>query len=380
MHLESVLESLLLESELPRLDRWFAARAKRENWSNKVQHSVWDQLRRAMACATEMNQTRLLDGENGWDDFRRALVGHHREWAEAARVPASTAQNLRSGVPGWLVPELDARRVLSRWSDAQTNEFLASQAVGLPVHVRFLTSSEGLALRQELQAKGHLTESNGITQYLGPRSELSGLLSSGLLDIQDASSQLSLSELDLRPGQRVWDLCAGNGGKTTLIADALSNRGVVMATDTSPGKLKALRKRVAVQGWQTVRTQSWDGKTLPPFGREVTNQGGFDRVVVDAPCSASGTWRRDPEARFRVTRKGLGELSEIQLKVLRLGWSVLRSGGRLAYVTCSWIPLENEKIVEAFLAGNTAKVVARRLIGTPFQESNTMMSFVLEKS
>ncbi len=380
MHLERVLESLLLERELPRLDRWYAALAKKENWSYETQRKLWDNLRRAMACATAMDETQSVDGERGWEDYRKALAGHHRVWAQASLLPALTAQSARLGVPSWLVPALAARRRLSGWSDTHTSKFLASQTRGLPVHVRFLTSREGLDLRQKLAGKGHLSTYEAIAQYLGPRKELSGLLSSGLMDIQDASSQLSLSELDLRQGQRVWDICAGNGGKTTLVADTLGNHGVVVATDTSPRKLTVLKKRVSRQKWQTVRTQLWDGEKLPLFGLEITKNGGFDRVILDAPCSASGTWRRDPEARFRLTKEGLNELMAIQLKLLRLGWSALKFGGRLAYITCSWIPSENEGVMEAFLSGVPAKLLSQQILGTPHQEANTMMSFVLEKS
>jgi len=162
-----------------------------------------------------------------------------------------------------------------------------------------------------------------------------------------------------------------------LAAAELRGKGAVFATDVSEGKLRSIKERVRRSGWQNIRLLGWDGEELPEFGAELRQ--GFDRVIVDAPCTASGTWRRDPDGRYRVTPSGLAELNRHQARLLRLGWKALKPGGRLAYVTCSWLPRENETVVDAFAAETGARVLHQDLLGLPSFDANTLYSAILEK-
>ena len=153
----------------------------------------------------------------------------------------------------------------------------------------------------------------------------------------------------------------------------------MVATDVSEGKLKVLKERVRRSGWQNIRLLAWDGESLPDFGPEMASRGGFDRVIVDAPCSATGTWRRDPEARYRLFPRSLTELSRHQERLLRLGWAALKPGGRIAYVTCSWLTSEDEDIVAGFVAETGAVLVHQGLLGLPAFDANTEFTAVLEK-
>ena len=288
-----------------------------------------------------------------------------------------------AGFPGWLKGALDSRVRLSSWSADQLSLFLEAQETSAPVHVRFRYGSEGeaCARRWKDAKKIEPSEVVGIFQFSGTRGiEGNDDWNRGLVEIQDAASQLSLVRLELRPGHRVWDVCAGQGGKTLLAAHELRGKGALVATDVAEGKLKTLKDRVRRSGWQNIRLSLWDGEQLPDFGVEVNSRGGFDRVFVDAPCSASGTWRRDPDGRFRLSPRALNELSKHQSRLLRLGWAGLRAGGRLAYITCSWLPSENEEIIESFLVETGARLLHQELLGLPLFDANTLYVATMEKA
>ncbi|NNM54318.1 MAG: RsmB/NOP family class I SAM-dependent RNA methyltransferase, partial [Spirochaetales bacterium] len=153
------------------------------------------------------------------------------------------------------------------------------------------------------------------------------------------------------------------------------------ATDVAEFKLTELKKRVARAGWQNVRVQLWDGRLRPTLPREAQVRGGFDRVVVDAPCSASGTWRRDPDARYRLNPGVLKALEDKQATLLQHGWEALRPGGLLTYITCSWLPRENEDQVLSFekRAGSQSHRRLERMLGLPAYDANTMFICQWEK-
>ena len=379
MTLETLLDRLLRETELPYLDRWFAGICRENHWNIGEQRVLWDGLRRSLAGALGLVPAAKQDGDSSWALVRGALMGKSSQWVRAT-WKTSPSTPTEAGVPGWLLPQWDARVARSKWSPEQQLLFLGSQILAAPFHVRLSPSPAGMQLRELWLANGKLTiASDGALICGGEGRELPSPLRNGLCGIQDGSSQKCLLGMDLRPGLRVWDVCAGNGGKTLLAAEALENRGVLVATDIASGKLKNLKERVRRSGWQNIRLQHWDGENLRDFGREVEKRAGFDRVIVDAPCSATGTWRRDPEARYRITRSGLSELTRHQSRLLSLGWSALKPGGQLVYITCSWLPEENEAQVEAFLERNPGRLLNQSEWGLPHDDANSMFSAVLQK-
>ncbi len=380
--LTDLLSDLLAEEQLPAVDRWFSHRAKALGWPAARQKHYWDALRRALARGYSL----LSDGSTaevcGWGGFRIALRGRAGEWAIRADHPGHEISDpLMAGIPGWLRPALEDRIVRSNWGAAEVGVFLESQETPAPVHVRFRDGIDGVcALRFRAAKQVEESDVQGLFQLSGDRGLEGGSeWSQGLVEIQDASSQLSLVRLGLRPGQRVWDVCAGQGGKTLLAAQELRGKGTLVASEVSAAKRKALKDRVRRSGWQNIRLLEWDGNELPDFGPEMRNRGGFDRVIVDAPCSASGTWRRDPEGRFRLSPMGLRELHRHQARLLRLGWDALKPGGSLSYITCSWIPSENEEIVQVFCAESGAEVLFEELLGLPLFDANTLYVATLEK-
>lgn len=176
----------------------------------------------------------------------------------------------------------------------------------------------------------------------------------GVFDVQDEGSQLCALLVDARPGMSVMDLCAGAGGKTLALAAQMNNKGRLIASDLSVTRLERSKLRLRRAGVHnaTLRVLEEHDKWLK---RQTSAQGGsFDRVLVDAPCTGTGAWRRNPDARWRLTPDNLANLTATQDAVLEQGAQLTRPGGRLIYVTCSLLPDENEDRVAAFLAKNGA--------------------------
>jgi 16S rRNA (cytosine967-C5)-methyltransferase len=168
------------------------------------------------------------------------------------------------------------------------------------------------------------------------------------LAIQDEASQIVPELLQVRSGDRVLDLCAAPGMKTSLLADAVGD-GLVVACDSSSRRLQTLRKLLPrlTANVRAARVVRLDATQPLPFRQS------FQGVLVDAPCSGTGTLGRNPEIKWRLTPKDLERLPAMQRTVLSSALSVLAPGGRLVYATCSLEPEENEKVVESVLAATS---------------------------
>lgn len=166
----------------------------------------------------------------------------------------------------------------------------------------------------------------------------------GHIEVQDAGSQIASATLGARPGETVVDLCAGAGGKTLALAADMQGAGRLVACDTDRGRLSQLPPRAARAGADGI-----DMRLLDP-GQEAAAladlMGHCDAVLIDAPCSGSGTWRRNPESRWRLNRERLARLVHTQAQLINLGTRLLRPGGRLVYVVCSLLPPEGEAQLE----------------------------------
>lgn len=165
----------------------------------------------------------------------------------------------------------------------------------------------------------------------------------GSFVVQDESSQLVTRALAARPGEMVLDLCAAPGGKTTAIAADMADRGVLVASDVRPRRMRLLSQTVSASGAHSVRLIQVAADGALPFSQQ------FDRVLVDAPCSGLGTIRRDPDIRWRRQEQELAGLAGRQVALLERAAAVVRRGGRVVYATCSSEPEENEAVVATFL-------------------------------
>jgi 16S rRNA (cytosine967-C5)-methyltransferase len=165
-------------------------------------------------------------------------------------------------------------------------------------------------------------------------------------EIQDAGSQLVAAAMGAQPGMTVLDLCAGGGGKTLALAAMMANRGRIVAADVDRGRLSRLAPRAAKAGVTIAEP------LLMNPGREAETLGDLraDAVLVDAPCSGTGTWRRNPEARWRLTPALLARYGETQARLLDLAAAHVRPGGAVVHVVCSLLDAEGADQVDAFLA------------------------------
>jgi len=186
-------------------------------------------------------------------------------------------------------------------------------------------------------------------------------LTGGLLYVQDEASQLVSRFLAPGKGERVLDLCAGAGGKTTHLAALMGNEGEIVAADIQAGKLEALEATARRWGITAVKTAVVDAADAA----STASLGSFDRVLVDAPCSGLGTLRRNPEIRWHLTARKLGEFPPLQKRILGNAAACVKGGGVLLYSTCSVMPEENEGVVEAFLEGHRDFIPARPPAGFP---------------
>ncbi|MDA9552933.1 RsmB/NOP family class I SAM-dependent RNA methyltransferase [Emcibacteraceae bacterium] len=195
----------------------------------------------------------------------------------------------------------------------------------------------------------------------------------GLVEIQDEAAQLAVKYVELKPGQQVMDLCAGAGGKSLAAAGYMKNKGQIYAFDISENRLKDLKvraKRSKHHIFQSfVLTSKNRGAKLAEYKEKM------DRVILDVPCSGSGTWRRNPENRWRLTPESLDEYIAIQKSLMAEAWDAIKVGGRVAYMTCSVLKNENENQIEWFLNEyKNAKLIPIRKQGIEQLEGTLQLS------
>lgn len=172
----------------------------------------------------------------------------------------------------------------------------------------------------------------------------------GLFEVQDASSQRVAELLDVQPGMRVVDTCAGAGGKTLHLAALMENKGQIIALDIFGNKLKELKRRAKRAGAHNVETRSIDSTKVI---KKLSNSA--DRVLIDAPCSGLGVLSRNPDAKWKLQPEFLEKIKNTQLEILEKYSRIVKEGGKLVYATCSILPSENEKQVQKFLKTEIGK-------------------------
>ncbi|CAH1648908.1 RsmB/NOP family class I SAM-dependent RNA methyltransferase [Hyphomicrobiales bacterium] len=180
----------------------------------------------------------------------------------------------------------------------------------------------------------------------GPSLQTEPGFFAGAFEVQDEGSQLVTLLAGARPGQIVIDLCAGAGGKTLALAALMANRGSLYATDLDSRRLAPLHDRVTRSAASIVEVRIPRSRGHEPLA-DVAGQA--DLVLVDAPCTGSGTWRRNPDAKWRVRPGALAERIKDQAEVLARAAKLVKPGGRIAYITCSMLPEENDEAIRAFL-------------------------------
>ncbi|EIJ37213.1 tRNA/rRNA cytosine-C5-methylase [Galbibacter orientalis DSM 19592] len=172
----------------------------------------------------------------------------------------------------------------------------------------------------------------------------------GFFEVQDASSQLVADFLDVQPGMRVADTCAGAGGKSLHLASKMDNKGQVIALDIYGNKLKELKRRAKRNGAHNIETREIDStKVIKKLHDKM------DRVLIDAPCSGLGVLRRNPDAKWKLQPEFIENIKSTQQQILNDYSKMVKSGGKLVYATCSILPSENQNQVASFLKSENGK-------------------------
>lgn len=383
--------ALTLFCEQWRQDSWREdddPQRKLESWSGREGPELWRRLHR-LAVPVVFFWTFMRKREEGAvlppiappGPFALEVWRSVKTWAPAANDPAVRA--LWAGLPVSVAPLVAERASLSEWTDADQRTFVRNHASRPPLWLRLSDSRRRPEVLAELAQAGFtvLAETRSALAVAGPRGiyELKAY-KEGLVDIQDLASQAIGAAVDPRPGDTIWDCCAGAGGKSLQMSPLLRGKGLIHATDLYEGLLNDLRKRARRAGCTNVQPRLWDGERIPDFGPEIAGRGGFDRVLVDAPCSGSGTWRRNPDGRLGFAAGQLPDLAAVQRDLLDLAAGAVRPGGRLVYATCSWLRAENEEVVSSFLASKPGfALVNQGIHGSPAQDADTTFTAVLER-
>jgi len=179
---------------------------------------------------------------------------------------------------------------------------------------------------------------------------LTNAFKDGLFEVQDASSQLVAELLDIKPGMRVVDTCAGAGGKSLHIASLLENKGQIIAMDLYESKLKQLKQRAKRNGVHNIETRVIEStKTIKKLHEKA------DRVLIDAPCSGLGVLKRNPDSKWKLQPEFIDNIRKVQAEVLENYAKIVKPGGKLVYATCSVLPSENQEQVKKFLTTEIGK-------------------------
>ncbi|MCR4282559.1 MAG: RsmB/NOP family class I SAM-dependent RNA methyltransferase, partial [Bauldia sp.] len=275
--------------------------------------------------------------------------------AEIARLDgadlAAAPDHVRADVPEWVAPRL--RRVFGADWVAE-GEALALRPP-LDMRANRLKADRGKVLKalSEFGPSATPFSPDGLRiaptagEARHPNVQVEPAFQKGWFEIQDEGSQVAALMVGAKPGEQILDLCAGAGGKTLALAAAMAGKGRVVATDNDRARLAPIFERAKRAGAHNVEVRPANADLGDLNGR-------MDAVLIDAPCTGTGVWRRRPDAKWRLTERALGNRLGEQAAILASAAAHVKAGGRLVYVTCSLMPEENEDQVAAFLAINPA--------------------------
>jgi 16S rRNA (cytosine967-C5)-methyltransferase len=266
----------------------------------------------------------------------------------AAELPEGTTADIAGDLPSWLLPSFE--RAFGSAAAAEGAALAARAPVDLRVNTLKATREKVLKALDRYGATPTQLAPDGVRvpapegSAKAPHLEAETAHGKGWFEVQDEGSQIAALLAGAGPRMQVLDLCAGAGGKTLALAAAMQNTGQIYAYDSDKRQLRPIFERLKRAGARNVQVlDAGDETALAALGPR------FDLVLVDAPCTGSGTWRRKPDAKWRVKATNIPERQAEQVRVLDLGASLTKPGGTLVYVTCSVLPEENRDQVEAFV-------------------------------
>lgn len=273
----------------------------------------------------------------------------------AARSLDEALDHVKGDLPEWVVPSFQAQ-FGDRWLE-EARALCERPALDLRVNTLKSNRDKVLSALDDTAAQAAAIARSGVRIPAGEgpsrlpnvTAELS--FAKGWFEVQDEGSQIVSELTDAKPGEQVLDFCAGGGGKTLAMAAAMGNKGQIHAFDADRKRLSPIIERLKRAGTHNVQVHDRI-KALAPF------EGKLDKVLVDAPCTGTGTWRRRPDTKWRLTQRNLDERVSQQREVLNEAAAYVRPGGELVYITCSVLSDENEAQVRAFCTDNAEFSIA----------------------
>ena len=286
-----------------------------------------------------------LDG----DKFAPAPLSPTALAAFRSRALDDAPGHVQGDIPEWVVP-LFQDNFGDRWL-VEARALAERPSLDLRVNTLRTSRDKVVAALDEAQAAPariarqgvRIPPGEGPSRLPNVTAELS--FAKGWFEVQDEGSQIVADLVMAGDGEQVLDYCAGGGGKTLALSATMGNRGQIHAFDADRKRLAPIIERLRRAGTRNVQVHEREKDLAHLIGR-------CDRVLVDAPCTGTGTWRRRPDTKWRLTPKNLDERIEQQRQVLASAMRYVRPGGMLCYVTCSLLPSENQEQVRHFTAGN----------------------------
>lgn len=257
--------------------------------------------------------------------------------------------HIQADVPEWLTQSLEANFAEDWIEEAQA--FGQRPPVDLRVNTLKANRDKVAKALQKSGARPTTIARNGLRVAAGagaarqPNLQAEAAFQKGWFEIQDEGSQIVADLVFARPGEQVLDFCAGAGGKTLALAANMENRGQIHAYDADKNRLKPIYQRIKRAGIRNAQVHSPDDDMSELVGK-------MDRVVVDAPCTGTGTWRRHPHAKWKLSREMLETRLTEQDEALSEAAPFVKPGGFLIYITCSILPEENENQITSFIDDN----------------------------
>ena len=307
----------------------------------------------------------------------RELRGDERAVRNALSIDLATAPAaVRSEMPLWL-----HAAVTAQYADADPLLAALTEPAPLDLRVNGLKAGRDVVLaalrsatreHAPIDAEPTRFSPEGIRLYEKPGLTRWALYRDGLIEVQDEGSQLIARLVAPRRGEMVVDFCAGAGGKTLALGSLMRSSGRIYAFDINAKRLAGFGPRLKRSGLSNVHPAAIHSENDPKVKRLA---GKIDRVLVDAPCSGSGTLRRNPDLKWRFDEAELARVNQVQGSVLRAAARLVKPGGRLVYATCSLLAAENQDVVEQFLRENAqfqpvaaAGILAQQGIGIDHAE------------
>ncbi len=273
----------------------------------------------------------------------------HPTAIKKAYEEALKIRKIRESIPDWL-DDTGAAELGNNW-EAELHALNQTAPVVLRANTLKTTSQE---LKKALASENIFTEQlPDLPQALVLTEKKNvfqtELFKNGFFEVQDAGSQRIAPMLDVHPGMRVIDACAGAGGKTLHLAALMQNQGRLIAMDIEAWKLDELRRRARRNGVSNVETRPIEAKTIKRL-RDTA-----DRVLLDVPCSGLGVLRRNPDSKWKLKPEFLTQIRQTQYEILTSYSQMVKAGGKLVYATCSILPSESEDQVKRFLGEQGSK-------------------------